>query len=220
VRAGVLEVGLVLSGNAGSVKGISSLVSFDPARFELIGVDAGDVPAPIADLLFFHWSETSEGEVGIDVAALGRGTVLGGSGELARLRLRVRSEDPGALAISEARVRDVGNKPLSCDLYGYGAEGTATGSPALRLTQNVPNPFNPRTTISFELPRRMVASLAVYDAAGRHVCDLAKGERSAGRHEVVWDGTDRRGASVASGVYFYVLEAGSERLTGKMVLMR
>ncbi len=220
VRAGVLEISLVLSGNAGSVKGISSRVSFDPARLELIGIEAGEVPAPLEDLVFFYWTEASPGEVDIDIAALGRGTTLGGSGELARLRLRVVSDEPAGLSISEAGVRDVRNEPLPCDLHGYGSQGTEVAAPVLSLKQNVPNPFNPRTTIAFDLPKPMAVSLTVYDAGGRRVRDLAGGEREEGRHEVVWDGTDGRGESVASGVYFYVLQAGSERLTGKMVLMR
>ena len=55
---------------------------------------------------------------------------------------------------------------------------------------------------------------------GREVATLVDEPRDAGAHKVLWDGTDDRGADAASGVYFYVLEAGGLRLTQKMVLMR
>jgi hypothetical protein len=88
------------------------------------------------------------------------------------------------------------------------------------LHQNHPNPFNPSTTISFSLRERGHASLAVYDVAGRLVRILAEGVMEAGPREVTWDGRDRNGRAVASGVYFYRLETGVYRETKKMVLLR
>jgi hypothetical protein len=88
------------------------------------------------------------------------------------------------------------------------------------LSQNHPNPFNPSTTISFSLRERGHASLAVYDVAGRLVRILAEGVMEAGPREVTWDGRDRNGRAVASGVYFYRLETGVYNETRKMVLLR
>ena len=88
------------------------------------------------------------------------------------------------------------------------------------LHQNHPNPFNPNTTISFNLRERGHASLAVYDVAGRLVRVLIDGVKEAGPHDVNWDGKDNTGRGVASGVYFYRLEAGSFTETKKMVLLR
>ena len=88
------------------------------------------------------------------------------------------------------------------------------------LHQNHPNPFNPVTTISFSLRERGRALLAVYDVAGRLVRVLADGVMDAGPHEVAWDGRDREGRAVASGVYFYRLETGAFMETKKMVLLR
>jgi hypothetical protein len=103
-------------------------------------------------------------------------------------------------------------------------EGDATATPpelprAVALSQNFPNPFNPRTTIRFELPRSGELRLEVFDLRGRRVRTLARGPRSAGYHEVVWDGTDARGAPVASGVYLYELEVDGLRLRKKMLLL-
>jgi len=90
-----------------------------------------------------------------------------------------------------------------------------------RLAGNYPNPFNPGTTIRFELPERTAVTLAVYDLQGRMVRKLLNGaSRDAGPHEVVWDGRDARGAAAASGVYLYrlITERGEE--AGKMALTK
>ena len=81
-----------------------------------------------------------------------------------------------------------------------------------------PNPFNPLTTISFDVPRTGVVDLEVFDVAGRKVRTLHLGETfEAGRHAVVWNGTDDHGRSLASGVYHIRLKAkqyeGGQRVT-------
>ncbi len=92
------------------------------------------------------------------------------------------------------------------------------------LLQNVPNPFNPTTVIEFELPEAARVNLSIYDASGRLVRRLVDRELPAGTYSgsrgVIWSGTDDRGMSVASGVYFYSLDMGGEKQTRKMVLVR
>ncbi|MDH3199011.1 MAG: T9SS type A sorting domain-containing protein, partial [Candidatus Krumholzibacteria bacterium] len=88
------------------------------------------------------------------------------------------------------------------------------------LSQNAPNPFNPLTRIAYSLAGRGEVSLRVYDAAGRMVRELVAGVRGPGRYEETWDGRDYRGSRVASGVYFYRLEAGDFTSTRKMALLK
>jgi hypothetical protein len=84
-----------------------------------------------------------------------------------------------------------------------------------------PNPFNPRTTVSFDLPRAAEVSLAVFDLQGRLVRVLLESTRyPAGRHQQVWDGRDDLGQTAASGVYFYRFAAGRESLTGKLTMLK
>ncbi|MFQ5512367.1 MAG: M1 family aminopeptidase [Candidatus Krumholzibacteriia bacterium] len=90
----------------------------------------------------------------------------------------------------------------------------------LRLAQNFPNPFNPVTTIRFSVPAKSRVTLRVYDVAGRLVETLLSGEVTAGAHTVTWDGSNRNGQAVASGVYFYRLSAPGRKLTRKMVLLQ
>jgi hypothetical protein len=88
------------------------------------------------------------------------------------------------------------------------------------LAQNMPNPFNPKTTIAFNLPQAADVRLEVYDVAGRRVATLINRNLAAGPHEVVWNGLADGGEHVASGVYFYRLAAGDRELSRKMVLLK
>ncbi len=91
---------------------------------------------------------------------------------------------------------------------------------AVFLDQNFPNPFNPRTVIRFGLDAPSTVRLDVYDARGALVNRLVAGRLGAGVHEVSWVGTNERGESVASGVYFYRLSMGRREITRKMILLR
>ncbi|MBD3408929.1 MAG: T9SS type A sorting domain-containing protein [Ignavibacteriales bacterium] len=86
---------------------------------------------------------------------------------------------------------------------------------AYSLAQNYPNPFNPTTTIEFTLPEATTARVAIYDMLGREVAVLADGRMTAGVHRVEFDAS-----ALASGVYFYRLEAGAFNAVRKMALMK
>jgi len=91
---------------------------------------------------------------------------------------------------------------------------------AVALLGNYPNPFNPSTTISFALPRAMDVRLDVYSLRGLRVKRLLHGEQGAGRHHVVWDGTDHAGKTVASGVYMTRLVTDDGAEMGKLLLAK
>ncbi len=94
-------------------------------------------------------------------------------------------------------------------------------APALfELSQNMPNPFNPATSISFTIPASGMVKLAVYNALGQEVRTLVNGHLAAGVHSVVWNGRDSAGRATTSGIYFYRLEAGSLSATKKLTLLR
>jgi hypothetical protein len=100
---------------------------------------------------------------------------------------------------------------------------TATGEAAPGMThleQNIPNPFNPTTSIGFTLVEASDVSLVVYDSSGRLVRTLVDGRRDAKQHNVLWDGRNDAGALIATGVYFYRLTAPGFSQTRKMVLLK
>lgn len=91
-------------------------------------------------------------------------------------------------------------------------------TPVLRA--NMPNSFNPSTTIRFELPQLADVQLDIYELLGQKVRTLVAGQRSAGRHEAVWDGRDASGILVGNGVYFYRLQAGELAQMRRMLLLK
>jgi hypothetical protein len=84
-----------------------------------------------------------------------------------------------------------------------------------KVSQNYPNPFNPSTNVKYELPTSSMVRLSVYDILGREVAVLVYDRRNAGVHEVKFDGSN-----LASGVYFYKLQAGNFLQTRKLLLLR
>lgn len=88
------------------------------------------------------------------------------------------------------------------------------------LHQNYPNPFNPATVISFDLGRAADLELNVFNTLGQKVATLFDGHAAAGSYEVVWDGTNRSGQKVASGIYFYKLTTAEYSETRKMLLVK
>jgi hypothetical protein len=88
------------------------------------------------------------------------------------------------------------------------------------LSQNHPNPFNPSTDIHFQLPQASQVVLKIFNTFGEEIRTLVDGPYSAGFHSLRWDGKDRNGNQVASGMYFYQLRAGGFTQMRKMILLR
>jgi hypothetical protein len=85
---------------------------------------------------------------------------------------------------------------------------------------NYPNPFNPRTTVSYTVPSRGHVTVRLFDAHGAHVATLFDGERNTGAYSVDWDGRTKNGDAVASGLYFARIEHNGATRTKKMVLLK
>lgn len=88
------------------------------------------------------------------------------------------------------------------------------------LAQNMPNPFNPSTTISYEVPESGAVKLVVYNLLGQQVRTLVNDEIEAGYHSVAWDGADEFGRQVASGIYIYRMNAGDFTATKRMMFLK
>jgi hypothetical protein len=135
------------------------------------------------------------------------------SGYSTECRIRVIARDGAGLAAFDDSDADFSkgtsvDEPESPDIKDY------------YLAQNVPNPFNPVTTVRFGLPERSSVSLRIYDTTGRLVRVLVDGYRDAGHYETTWDGLDRSSRPVASGVYFCRLAIGAFSEERKMILLR
>lgn len=88
------------------------------------------------------------------------------------------------------------------------------------LYQNYPNPFNPSTIIRYYLPKKCYVTMNIFDVTGKQITKLIQKEQNKGFHVLEWDGKDNRGNKIETGIYFYRLVTGSEKISKKMVLIR
>ncbi|MCI0452627.1 MAG: T9SS type A sorting domain-containing protein [Candidatus Latescibacteria bacterium] len=164
--------------------------------FEIcITYDEATLTVPEADLRLLHWDTELNPDAWVDITTsleiIGN-TICGVTDHFS----------PFALAVET--VTNVGGVP-----------GT------LALAQNVPNPFNPATTIAYDVPAGGAhVTIAIYDVTGRAVRTLIDGRHPAGTHRVVWDGRNASGTPVASGVYLYRMTSGTFVQTRRMVLLK
>jgi len=88
------------------------------------------------------------------------------------------------------------------------------------LSQAYPNPFNPVTTLRYDLPEQATVNIIIYDMLGREVRTLVNTTQDAGFKSVIWNATNDYGKPVSAGVYLYQIQAGEFVQTRKMVLLK
>ena len=88
------------------------------------------------------------------------------------------------------------------------------------LNNSYPNPFNPITTLSYELPKNAMVNITIFDLMGRIVNNLVSIRQDAGYKSIKWNGTNNQGQLVSAGLYLYTIQAGEYRQTKKMILLK
>ena len=89
-----------------------------------------------------------------------------------------------------------------------------------KLYNAYPNPFNPTTTLQYELLKEVLVSFNIFDLMGHHIKSLINSKQPAGHHSIKWDATNDSGEPVSAGMYIYMIQAGEFRQTKKMVLLK
>jgi len=139
-----------------------------------------------------------------------------GSAEILRIPLAATVRNQPGARLSDVKLSD----PKAGRIEVTGLESVPRD---FTLEQNYPNPFNAATTITFALEgagRTADTKLEIFNVLGQKVTTLIDGPVAPGRHSRVWDGTDRSGTAVASGLYFYRLTSGNRTEMKKMVLLK
>ncbi len=112
---------------------------------------------------------------------------------------------------------NVGSAIYSCHLT---PNGNFEVQPVNLECSNYPNPFNPQTTISYNIDKASDVELTIYNIKGQKVRTLVDDQQEAGRHDIVWDGTDSKGKKVASGTYLYKVKADDQEVVNKMLMIK
>ncbi len=110
--------------------------------------------------------------------------------------------------------------PVRVELLGSNPNPTPPVTLSTGINRIYPNPFNPDTTISYELESPQYTELRIFNTRGQLVRNLYSGNQNRGTHKVFWDGRDDQGRASASGSYIIVLKAGAQTFTGRMTLSK
>lgn len=114
----------------------------------------------------------------------------------------------------------IATMPYQCTAVSSVFDNPTPGASSAMTMRAVPNPFNPRTGLFFELPAASEVTLTLYDLRGRKVKGLVREWLGAGNHRITWNGCNESGQHAAAGVYLARLEAGSQVATARLVLIR
>ncbi len=109
---------------------------------------------------------------------------------------------------------------LNVEFPPVGIDDNQIVSHVADLSNNYPNPFNPETTINYQLPENSRVELSVFNLKGQKVKTLINETLESGNHTVIWNGTDNNDKSVSSGIYFYKMKTDNHEETKKMILMK
>jgi hypothetical protein len=196
-------------------------LNYDPDRFEFLEVVAAD-----EDLLQTTGGDTPlllskvrPGELKIANAVV-NGSAVSGEGSILTLTFKVLGEfeDQARFEIAEGIVFDPESHSNPVVTLGVlQVESTPT---EFTLLQNYPNPFNPETTIKYNLAESGDVHLRIYNIVGQVVRTLVSERQSAGRYQMRWAGTDDRGLTVSSGIYFYQITAGKFQDVKRLMLLK
>ena len=116
--------------------------------------------------------------------------------------------------------KDDGNIMIRA-IFDYNVDADENGvTPVSYTLSNYPNPFNPITNISFNVPETTDAKITIYNVKGQEVTTLLDDVVAAGSTTVTWNGTDSNNSAVTSGIYFYKLETAGKSLTKKMIMLK
>ncbi len=144
------------------------------------------------------------------------------------LFLHIDYERSKAVTDSYTVHKSFGSNDISSDIYWFINLISAVGVPEKEtklpvnfvLEQNTPNPFNASTVINYALPKDSKVTLEITNVLGQRVRLLVNERQTAGYKTVKWDGKDKNGNEVASGVYFYQLKAGDYNAKKRMILLK
>jgi hypothetical protein len=198
---------------AGDIHALSAWLDWDRAVVEPVAVDAGELVSRQAVKAVVLSSEPGD----VDIATLGvEAPGLQGSGVVAQVTFRVKSEGDAAISLKRVDARNDRNETVDLER----GETTFQAPAHTFLTAGFPNPFRESIRVRFGLRSAGVVKMAVFDLQGRMVRNLFNGYHPAGEKTVSWDGRGGTGAEMAAGLYMIRLEAEGRVFTQRIAMVR
>ncbi len=208
VVAGEMVAVDVSLANVAALMGYGFALNYETDKFEFVSVAPADedlLKSTGGETLFHH--VVADGQVTV-ANGLYNGTAVSGGGGVVQFVFRVlrEFEDNARFEIADGVVFDPSQ--LSNPAVVAGVLELQSTPREFALHQNFPNPFNPDTTIKYDLAESADVTLQIYNVLGQVVRTLVVSEaQNAGRYQIRWNGMDDRGVPVSSGIYFYQISA-------------
>ena len=222
VIAGELVAVDVSLANVEALMGYGFALNYETDKFEFVSVAPADedlLKSTGGETLFHHI--VADGQVTV-ANGVYNGTAISGGGDVVRFVFRVlyEFEDNARFEIADGLVFDPSQ--LQNPALVAGVLELQSTPREFALHQNFPNPFNPDTTIKYDLAESADITLQIYNVLGQVVRTLVVSEaQNAGRYQIRWNGMDDRGVPVSSGVYFYRISAdGKFQNVRKLMLLK
>ena len=217
---GTLKLRLNVRGTQ-EIQGYGFVLNYRAGQYEF--VEAREVTDTVLETgsatprLFFavnnHPGQVSIGSMKVD------GEAGGGDGGLVELTFQRLGEPiSGDFQVTDGVLVDLSGALDAVSIVEVG--DLKLGPTSFKLEQNVPNPFNPATTIAYEIPQAGPVRLVVYNLLGQQVKTLVDETVDAGAYTAVWDGRDALGNAVASGVYMYRMEGNGFSQVRRMLFLK
>ena len=217
--------------NISDLKGWQTDITFDPAVLKVNEVSEGDFLKQADGDTFFREGTIQRGKITSCFNVRTSGSVARGRGTLLSIQFRALANGWTYVTLRNFQAYSSTNKPIdSPPIEVFIVVGGQPASPTFvpedtTLFHNYPNPFNPETWIPYQLKQSADVKIAIYTANGQLVRMLNLGHQAAGyyigRHRAAhWDGRNTVGEPVASGIYFYQLQADNLSFLRKMVILK
>lgn len=203
------------------LKGYGFVLQYDQSKYEF--VEAKEMDGNILETggeqpVLFLSSNKTPGQVAIGAMKVDGEAVQGDGGLVEVVFKSLETPLPTDFQISEGVLVDLDG---NIDLVQNIEISDLKPSPEIfSLDQNMPNPFNPSTTIGYQLPEAGHVTLVVYNLLGQEVRKLVDEQMDAGYYSLVWNGMDGLGRQVASGIYIYMMQANTFSQTRRMMLLK
>lgn len=198
------------------VAGVQIDLVFDPSMLEIKEINTTERTDKLG--LYYH---TEAGNVKIGMVDIyGVHTMAPGEETILKIKFYKKRKEAG---ISDAKIENaivVNTMANELEVEIKPNKVIKTIPQTFSLAQNYPNPFNARTVIMYSLPRDSKVEITIYNILGQRVKTLLNEHQQAGYKSIVWDGTNQKGKEVASGIYFYRIQAGDFVQAKKMLLLK
>jgi len=196
-------------------------IAFDPTIIEVLSVEPSGGMKDNGVYSVTPEINNQSGSVRVAAAFIGEGN-LPSSGNLAVINFQRKKVSEGVVTVKKMMLIDDNLKEIPVKTFGGKISSVVN---QFHLGQNYPNPFNPETWIPYQLSKKSDVIIRIHNLKGKLIRTINIGQKEAGfymsqKRSAYWDGRDNLGEKVASGVYFYTLQAGEFRDTRKMVILK